>query len=296
MSRALVRAAAARAVDGVGRTVHVLAAARRAARGRRTSSSTSAAVSTRPIRSSRSPSRLSQPASRGRRHAAIGRSAGAAADPRRTTSARAGRSGRACVEGVRLAQALGESRRMPRSAAPPSIPDAVRPDARPISRVTSGARPTRFFIRSAPAGWARAPTAVVDPQLRVHGIDGLRVADASVMPVIVNSQTHAACVVIGERRRTDDLKACSSPSPRVTVCEKLPSEPVTANVMSMRTRLLGLILTCGGRRRARAPATGRSGAGRAATARPRKPTCRRGGRRRGRTSPGRCRSAADRRR
>jgi choline dehydrogenase len=41
--------------------------------------------------------------------------------------------------------------------------------------------------------------AVVDGQLRVHGIDRLRVADGSVMPIVVNSQTNAACLVIGER-------------------------------------------------------------------------------------------------
>lgn len=41
--------------------------------------------------------------------------------------------------------------------------------------------------------------AVVDPQLRVRGIDGLRVADASVMPMLISGNTHAACVMIGER-------------------------------------------------------------------------------------------------
>ena len=41
--------------------------------------------------------------------------------------------------------------------------------------------------------------AVVDARLRVHGIHGLRVADASVMPMIVSGNTHAACVMIGER-------------------------------------------------------------------------------------------------
>jgi choline dehydrogenase len=45
----------------------------------------------------------------------------------------------------------------------------------------------------------RGAGAVVDPQLRVRGIDGLRVADASIMPTVVNAQTHAACVMIGER-------------------------------------------------------------------------------------------------
>ena len=41
--------------------------------------------------------------------------------------------------------------------------------------------------------------AVVDNQLRVHGIERLRVADASIMPQIVSGNTHAACVMIGEK-------------------------------------------------------------------------------------------------
>lgn len=43
------------------------------------------------------------------------------------------------------------------------------------------------------------PRAVVDPQLRVHGIAGLRVADASVMPAIVGGNTNAATLMIGEK-------------------------------------------------------------------------------------------------
>ncbi len=41
--------------------------------------------------------------------------------------------------------------------------------------------------------------AVVDAQLRVHGIDGLRVADASVFPDITSGNTNAAAVMIGEK-------------------------------------------------------------------------------------------------
>ncbi|MDB5489800.1 MAG: choline dehydrogenase [Reyranella sp.] len=43
------------------------------------------------------------------------------------------------------------------------------------------------------------PESVVDPQLRVHGIAGLRVADASVMPTLVSGNTNAACMMIGEK-------------------------------------------------------------------------------------------------
>ena len=45
----------------------------------------------------------------------------------------------------------------------------------------------------------RDALAVVDPQLRVHGIERLRVADASIMPTLVSGNTNAPCVMIGER-------------------------------------------------------------------------------------------------
>ncbi|HJU41158.1 MAG TPA: GMC family oxidoreductase N-terminal domain-containing protein [Vicinamibacterales bacterium] len=41
--------------------------------------------------------------------------------------------------------------------------------------------------------------AAVEPSLRVRGVEGLRVADASVMPEVVNGTTNAACVMIGEK-------------------------------------------------------------------------------------------------
>ncbi len=64
------------------------------------------------------------------------------------------------------------------------------------------------FIRSQsstlwhPAGTCKMgqdARAVVDPQLRVYGVDGLRVADASIMPTVTSGNTVAACFMIGAR-------------------------------------------------------------------------------------------------
>jgi choline dehydrogenase len=45
----------------------------------------------------------------------------------------------------------------------------------------------------------RDKMAVVDQFLRVHGVGGLRIADASVMPADLSSPTNVAAIMIGER-------------------------------------------------------------------------------------------------
>jgi choline dehydrogenase len=104
----------------------------------------------------------------------------------------------ALLEGIRLSRALGNS---------PAF-DRLRADEiEPGPSVTTETALVEFVRRAAdtiyhPAGTCRMGTdarSVVDSRLRVRGIEGLRIADASIMPDVVNTTTNAACVMIGAR-------------------------------------------------------------------------------------------------
>ena len=90
--------------------------------------------------------------------------------------------------------ARARSRRIRGAAADPDDRVRTRAELRDFVRRTADT----IFHAAGTCRMGTGPTAVVDPQLRVHGLDGLRVADGSIMPTVVNCQTHAACVVIGD--------------------------------------------------------------------------------------------------
>jgi choline dehydrogenase-like flavoprotein len=53
---------------------------------------------------------------------------------------------------------------------------------------------------------------VVDADLRVQGVDGLRVADASIMPTLIRGNPNAAVIAIAEKA-ADLIKGAASPVP-----------------------------------------------------------------------------------
>ena len=55
--------------------------------------------------------------------------------------------------------------------------------------------------------------AVVDPTLRVHGLDGLRICDSSVMPSVIGSNTNAAVAMIAERAGDLILNSSTADTP-----------------------------------------------------------------------------------
>ena len=78
---------------------------------------------------------------------------------------------------------------------------APGPDTQTDEQFDQYIRETGYTVHH-PVGTCRMGSdagAVVDPQLRLNGIEGLRIADASVMPSIIGGNTNAPCVMIGER-------------------------------------------------------------------------------------------------
>ncbi len=106
----------------------------------------------------------------------------------------------ALVRGVILARWFGEAESYTDLKGDEILPGpAVKSDADVATFVRRDSDTIYHGAGTCKMGPDPDKTAVVDPSLRVRGVDGLRVADGSIMPEVVNATTHAACVMIGEK-------------------------------------------------------------------------------------------------
>jgi choline dehydrogenase len=102
------------------------------------------------------------------------------------------------IDSLRHARRLMATRRLAQFA-----PVEVKPGANLVSDEdllrAAGDVGTTIFHPVGTTKMGTDPMAVVDPSLRVHGIAGLRVADAGIMPRIVSGNTHAPATMIAEK-------------------------------------------------------------------------------------------------
>jgi choline dehydrogenase len=104
----------------------------------------------------------------------------------------------AMVEYLAMAREVGNTPALQPWGGIEVLPGPSVTTASAVHRYIRAASGTSFH----PVGTCQMGTdgsAVVDPQLKVHGIEGLRVADASVMPDIVNVNPNATVVAIAEK-------------------------------------------------------------------------------------------------
>ncbi|MDP3717485.1 MAG: GMC family oxidoreductase N-terminal domain-containing protein [Acidobacteriota bacterium] len=106
----------------------------------------------------------------------------------------------ALVQGVKLARWFAAADAYEPLIADELLPGpAVKSDADLATFVRRDSDTIYHGAGTCKMGPAADSMAVVDPTLRVRGVQGLRVADASIMPEVVNAPTHAAAVMIGEK-------------------------------------------------------------------------------------------------
>ncbi|MCA9945341.1 MAG: GMC family oxidoreductase N-terminal domain-containing protein [Anaerolineales bacterium] len=112
----------------------------------------------------------------------------------------AGHDERVMVAGIRLARELAKQ---------PALKPWIKQELSPGPEVQSDEAISEYVRRTAntvyhPAGTCKMgavgdETAVVDPQLRLHGLENIRIADASIFPTMIGVNPNLTCFVIGER-------------------------------------------------------------------------------------------------
>ena len=113
---------------------------------------------------------------------------------------------RAVIGGLRLVRRLFAAPALAQYITAERLPG---PDVQSDDELLHYARQTgsTVFHASCTCKMGRDPMAVVDDELRVHGLDGLRVIDASVMPSVTSTNTNAPTIMIAEKGAAAILSA-----------------------------------------------------------------------------------------
>ena len=118
---------------------------------------------------------------------------------------------RAMREGVRLAREVFAQAAFDPYRGPEMMPGAhIQTDAQIDAFVRKTAETIYHPVGSAKMG--KDQDAVVDPELKVYGVEGLRVVDASVMPALVSGNTNAPTIMIAEKA-ADMILGRTAPQP-----------------------------------------------------------------------------------
>ena len=104
------------------------------------------------------------------------------------------------IKAMKLSRLLGETKAMKPFFDGWEYPDAdIRSDDELLDAARHVGNTTYHVMGSCRMGPDSDPTAVVDDQLRVRGMENLRVIDASVMPAMISANLNAATMMIGEK-------------------------------------------------------------------------------------------------
>lgn len=117
------------------------------------------------------------------------------------------------IHGLRMVRRFLQTSRMQRYFDHETLPGpAVTTDGELLDFARRYGNTAFHFVGTTRMGPATEPMAVVDAQLRVHGVAGLRVADAGVMPTLIGANTYAATLMIGEKA-ADMILGVQPPAP-----------------------------------------------------------------------------------
>ncbi len=130
-------------------------------------------------------------------------------------------------EGVKILREIFVQKAMAPYRGPEMMPgSAVRTD----EEIDAYVRQTGETIYH-PVGSAKMGTdsmAVVNAELKVYGVEGLRVVDASVMPTLIGGNTNAPTIMIAEKASDMILGKKPLPAEHMAVAEDQPSQKAAA--------------------------------------------------------------------